>query len=205
MMDMYYPDTSDDDEKFFIPFSDTFITSWCRNGHNLRIEPEAVVYYIQTFNQSPMHPMKNLQIRRNGHGHPDMQKGIVQVINHADKTVQIISAGSSGPVTVDWDLVVGREDSRHQSIPVALMGTNEAMLTFCNEKLNLMRRRTLDFDVLRREMSSAKPQYTARLLGFTPPKGSLAALAFQALVENISLKAAEKRESFFAAAERMLG
>ena len=210
MMDMYYPDSSDD-EKFFIPPppNDTFITSWCRNGHGLRLEPEAVVHYLVTFQASPYYPSADTIIRRNGHGYPEMRKGVVQTINHAKKTVQISPEGLGSVVSIEWDLVVGREDSRHRSIPIALMGTNdpsEAVYAHSIKNDGWMLRRTLDFNRLRREMSDIKPLYVNRLLGdkcIVPSQGSLASIAFDSLIENISSEATNERVSFFAAAEKM--
>lgn len=201
MMNMYYPDSSDE-EKFFIPPppNDTFITSWCRNGHGLRLEPEAVVHYLVTFQPSPYYPSADNIIKRNGHGHPEMCKGVVKTINHAEKTVQISPEGLGAAVSISWDLVVGREDSRHRSIPVALMGTNDPG----EAVLGWMMRRTLDFRKIQSEMADIKPLYVKHLLGgrcIIASQGSLASIAFESLIEKISLQAAEERVSFFAAAE----
>jgi hypothetical protein len=204
MMDVYYPDSSDD-EKFFIPPppNDTFITSWCRNGHGLRIEPEAVVHYLVTFQPSPYYPSADNIIIRNGHGHPKMCKGVVQTINHAEKTVQIIPEEDLGAVvSIAWDLVVGREDSRHRDIPLALMGTNDPG----EAVLGWMMRKTLDFEDIKHKMTDIKPLYVNHLLAgrcIIPSQGSLASIALKSLIKKISLQAVEERVSFFAVAERV--
>jgi hypothetical protein len=206
-MDMDYP--SDDE---FVPYvfrppspSDVFTTSWCRNGHDLRIDPGATVWYIITYNRCPVSPLAPLLIQRNGHGHPKMDNGMVQTINHNEQTVTI--DGRFGVVSIDWDLVVGREDSKHQSIPVALKGTNDPSDFASYSDGGFWFRRTLEFGPLSRAMVDIKAVYVRRLLreiSIVVEPDTLVSIALDPLLGEIASLAAEKRTSFFAVAETML-
>ena len=206
-MDMDYPS---DDEVVPLAFrspspSDVFTASWCRNGHDLRIDPGATVLYIVTFNRCPFSPLASLVIQRNGHGHPKMDKGLVQTINHDEKTVTI--DGCFGVVSIDWDLVVGREDSKHQSTPVALKGTNDPSDFASFSDGGFWFRRTLEFGPLSRAMVDIKTVYVLRLLkekSIVVGPDTLATIALDSLMQEIANLAAEKRTSFFAVAQTLL-
>jgi hypothetical protein len=139
-----------------------------------------------------------------------MKRGVVQTINHEEKIVTIKPDGGSNVIPIDWDLVVGREDSKHRSIPVALKGTNdpsEASFTRISQDDGWMLRRTLEFGPLTRAMADIKTVYVRRLLkekSIVVKPDTLASIALDSLVGEIARLAAEKRTSFFAAAETML-
>ena len=199
MMDIYYPTTSDDEN---IPSvlsepTDLFETSWCRNGHDLRIDPGATVVFIATYPESNP-PL----IIRNAHSHPLMDKGVVYAINHVEKTVQIGPLGKPIP----WDLVVGRLDSKHLSMPVALYGTNEVQddagagsKVWCT---NSFQRRTVDFASLSRY--DVRKTYIKNVIGIEVKEETLASVALQALEDSILASAAKNKTSFFVAADKMI-
>jgi hypothetical protein len=212
MMDIYYPTTSDDEN---IPSvlsepTDLFETSWCRNGHDLRIDPGATVVFIATYPES--NPPR---IIRNAHSHPLMDKGVVYAINHVEKTVQIGPLGKPipwdlqiGPLgnPIPWDLVVGRLDSKHLSMPVALYGTNEVQddagagsKVWCT---NSFQRRTVDFASLSRY--DVRKTYIKNVIGIEVKEETLASVALQALEDSILASAAKNKTSFFVAADKMI-
>ena len=199
MMDIYYPTTSDDEN---IPSvlsepTDLFETSWCRNGHDLRIDPGATVVFIATYPES--NPPR---IIRNAHSHPLMDKGVVYAINHVEKTVQIGPLGNPIP----WDLVVGRLDSKHLSMPVALYGTNEVQDDAgAGSKVwrtNSFQRRTVDFASLSRY--DVRKTYIKNVIGIEVKEETLASVALQALEDSILASAAKNKTSFFVAADKMI-
>ena len=215
---MFYPDSSDAEEALyeFTPAPPDFITSWCRNGHDLRIDPGAAVLYIETYSDC-----NQMIIIRNGHGHPKISRGVVLEIIHKDRCVKIKpqqqqqSSNSSILLAVvvskvvHWDMVVGRDDeSRHSSFPLALNGTKTNDDTHPNNSNNWMIHRTLDFKSLQNELPDMKNRFLQRVLdeqglvSELPMGGTLAAIAFESLKKEISLQATRERVSFFAAAER---
>ena len=204
MMDMYYPDTDDEDARSFEmpPPPDSFVPSWCRNGHDLRIDPNATVVYIATYSRSWMQPASPLSIKRNGHSHPMMVRGVVTAINHGAQTVRI------GSEDIEWDLVVGRLDSsKHSSSPLALYGfdcrTDDPSPDDTFDRF--WTRRTLDFSVLARDMADIKSAYITHLLGISDnvKPGTLASASLCVFEGVVAVRAAVARTSFFAAADEM--
>ncbi len=207
MRDMFYPDTSEDEASvgLSLPPAD-FITSWCRNGHGLRIEPGAKVMYLQTYTQSDL--LKEKRIIRNGHGHPLMLKGVVSAIDHANKNVTILVSADS--ITMGWDLVVAREDSSHASLPVALLGTNFPKNTFSDENTYCYLRQTLEFKCLQAEMPDRKRKFVEQLLddahcvAESAKKGTLRSIAFNTLMDCINQEVADAKIGFAHAAFNMI-
>ncbi len=211
-MDMYYPDTDEDQPSLqqLTPLPPDFITSWCRNGHGMRIDPKAIVYYIVVNRGSQQH-LGNI-IVRNGHGHPRIRKGVVEEIVHAEESVKIKPCGGDDgieveDVTVPWDLVIAREEdsSRHSSLPLALKGTNdpdEDTFPTASSERGWMLRRTLEFKSLRSLMPAMKEQYIDDRLCIGPVRrATLAAVAKQTLLAKVSGRVVEERISFVAALE----
>ena len=205
MLDMFYPDTSDDEAStgLSLPPAD-FITSWCRNGHGLRIEPGAQVMYLRTYTQSDLHTEK--RIMRNGHGHPIMSRGIVSAIDHTNKCVLIQSSGGA----IEWDMVVARDDSRHASLPVALLGTNYPDSTFSNDSVDCYTKHTLNFKSLHAEMPFKKRKFVEQLLddmhcvAESAKKGTLRSVAFDALMDGINHEVMAEKIGFAQAASNMI-
>ena len=203
MMDMYYPDTSDEECASFVipPPPDTFRPSWARNGHGVRIEPSATVVYIATYARSSFTPSSPLVIRRSLHNHPKMKQGVVQAIDHAEQTVMV----ESETVPIDWDLVVGRVDAQHQSIPLTLYGLDTNDTALVPGFIHFWTRRTLDFQPLTRDMAGVRSAYIQRILGLPAIRpATLASVALRALEDAVAARAAAARTSFFAAADEMV-
>ena len=216
MNEMYYPDSSDAEEAFyeFTPAPSDFITSWCRNGHGLRIDPGADVLYIETCTDDSQ------TIIRNGHGHPKIDRGVVQQIIHEDQCVRLkiikppnytFAFPTEAVISVHWDMVVGRECSeQHSSLPLALYGTKDEEDGTTHPKSWWMKHRTLEFKLLQNELPGMKNRFLQRVLdeqGLVSESvvraGTLAAIAFESLKHEVSLQATRERVSFFAAAETM--
>ena len=206
MMDMYYPDTDDEDARSFEmpPPPDSFVPSWCRNGHDLRIDPNATVVYIATYSRSSMQPASPLSIKRNGHSHPKMVQGVVTAINHGVQTVRI------GSEDIEWDLVVGRLDSsKHSSSPLALYGfdcrTDDPSPDDTFDRF--WTRRTLDFSLLARDMADIRALYLKQLLQLPHivHPGTLSSLALRALEGAVTAQARATRTRFFDAADAICG
>ena len=201
MMDVYYPNTSDDENSPSVLPEPTelFTPSWCRNGHSLRIEPGATVVFIATYTTDLSIPPP---IRINGHGHPMMDQGVVHAINHVDKTVQIGPLGKP----IDWDLVVGRLDSKHQSIPIALYGSSNELvepdLRRSVWKSGFLYRETVDDRKM--TIDVRRSLYIQSLMGFEVKQGTLASVALRVLKDSIVARAAMNGHSFFYEADKTI-
>lgn len=207
MLDMFYPDTSDDEAStgLSLPPAD-FITSWCRNGHGLRIEPGAKVMYLETYTQFDLR--KEKMIMRNGHGHPLMRRGVVSAIDHTNKRITILSFADA--ISIEWDMVVARDDSRHASLPVALLGTNYPDSTFSNDSVDCYTKHTLNFKSLHAEMPFKKRKFVEQLLddmhcvAESAKKGTLRSIAFDALMDGINHEVMAEKIGFAQAASNMI-